>query len=314
MHVSPRTLLANATAMTITTAAAMLICLTAAPVAQSAGIDLSTGEGAVAASRKIMCSLEDEKPVYYWWHGRAYSRVPGEADKLLFLVEGMNVRQCGTITDPQRGEGYRLVSREILLYKDPETGEVLEQWENPWTGETVEVVHVTNDPVNGRPTFERTADGEPYRVGLSTKNNAWWMTITVPLFYPNPLGGDYQPYVGGTYHATEMFNFMGDIDDLVDAGKDTADVRVGWVRRSQWLPWMKMGGRHGDIYMHTAGLKIDGYDELSDTMKAQIEENYPIYREPPPVDDARRNVTSWSYFRSLMEQRREAREETESRH
>jgi len=189
----------------------MLLCLTAAPVAQSAEIDLSTGEGAVAASRKIMCSLEDEKPVDYWWHGRAYSRVPGEADKLLFLVEGMNVRQCGTVTDPQRGEGYRLVSREILLYKDAETGEVLEEWENPWTGETVEVVHVTNDPVNGRPTFERTADGEPYRVGLSKKNNAWWMTITVPLFYPNPLGGDYQPYVGGTYHATEMFNFLGDI-------------------------------------------------------------------------------------------------------
>ncbi|HKL61895.1 MAG TPA: DUF1838 family protein, partial [Woeseiaceae bacterium] len=137
MHVSPRTTTANANAVATATArpaamaaviaAAMLVFLAATPVAHSAEIALSTGEGAVAAQRKIMCSLEDEKPVYYWWHGRAYSRMPGEADKLLFLVEGMNVRQCGTIRHPERGEGYRLVSREILLYKDPETGEVLEQ-------------------------------------------------------------------------------------------------------------------------------------------------------------------------------------------
>lgn len=280
-----------------------LMLLTGLPPAQSGELDISTGEGAVAAQRKIMCSLEDEKPIYYWWHGAAFSRVPGEADRRLFLVEGMNVRQCATINDPERGKGYRLVSREILLYKDPETGKVLEEWENPWTGETVEVIHVTNDPVNSRPTFEKGRDGKPYRLRLSTKDNAWWMTATIPLFYTNPLGGDYQPYIGGTYHATEMFNFIGDMDDLVDADKDTADVRVGWVRMSQWLPWMKMGGRHGNIYMHTAGVKVGGYEDLSDTMKTQIAQNYPIYREPPPIDDPRPNVTSWSFFRDLMESR-----------
>ncbi len=280
-----------------------LVVLIGSPVAGGAELDLSTGAGAVAAQRKIMCSTQDEKPVWYWWHGAAFSRVPGEADRKLFLVEGMNVRQCGKISDPELGDGYRLVSREILLYKDPSSGEVLSEWENPWTGETVEVIHVANDPVNSRPTFETGRDGQPYQLRLSTSGDAWWMTVTVPLFYTNPLGGDYQPYVGGTYHATEMFNFMGDMNDLVDAGKDTADVRVGWVRMSQWLPWMKMGGRHGNIYMHTAGLKVGGYDDLSDTMKREIAENYPTYREPPPVDDTRPNVTSWSYFRDLMESR-----------
>jgi hypothetical protein len=86
------------------------------------------------------------------------------------------------------------------------------------------------------------------------------------------------------------------------------------VRMSQWLPWMKMGGRHGNIYMHTAGVKIGGYDELSATMKEQIEKHYPIYREPPPVDDQRRNVTSWSYFRDLMEQRNAAGKEAQPGH
>jgi len=54
--------------------------------------------------------------------GTAFSRRMGERDKVLFDVEGMNVRSCSTITDPEKGLGYHLVTREILLYKDAKTG------------------------------------------------------------------------------------------------------------------------------------------------------------------------------------------------
>ena len=77
-----------------------------------------------------------------------YSRVQGEADRLLFRVEGMNIRACTSIKDPKRGNGFRMVSRELLFYQDPVTGELMDEWKNPWTGETVEVLHVANDPVN----------------------------------------------------------------------------------------------------------------------------------------------------------------------
>ena len=63
----------------------------------------------------------------------------------------MNIRQCVAIEDPVRGVGYRMVSREIMLYLDPETNEVLRSFANPWTGADNEVIHVANDPVNGRP-------------------------------------------------------------------------------------------------------------------------------------------------------------------
>ena len=101
-----------------------------------AEVDLGSAEGALEAFRKIQCSTVDGKPIYYWWKGRAYSRRMGEADKLLFNAEGMNVRQCGTVNDPDRGAGMRLVSREILMYTDPKTGQPLDEWENPWTGQT----------------------------------------------------------------------------------------------------------------------------------------------------------------------------------
>ncbi|HCX22489.1 MAG TPA: hypothetical protein DHN29_11275 [Cytophagales bacterium] len=263
--------------------------------------ELTPGTGYLKASRKITCSLIDDQPIVYWWYGRAYSRVPGEKDRLLFRVEGMNIRQCTTLEDEERGLGFRMVSRELLFYQDPETGKNLDTWDNPWTGETVEVLHVANDPVNWGNQYEMDKNGEPYQMNLSIHGDYWWDTSTIPLFYKNPLGGDYQDYIGGIYHATEMFNTTGNVSDLTDDTKHTAEARIGWERMSDWLPWMKMSGRSGIIYFHTFGRKLESYDQLPESFQEEIDNNYPKYNSPPPTDDQRRNETSWTYFKKTLE-------------
>jgi hypothetical protein len=274
--------------------------LIACSAASAGKLDLSDPNDVMTANRKIQCSTEDGQAITFWWHGKAYSRRQGERDKHLFDVEGMNVRQCTSVSDADRGEGYKLVSRELLLYKDPVSGEVLKTWENPWTGASVDVLHVANDPVNftshliGR-------DGKSESWAGTSLDGRWWLTSTIPLFYPNPLASDYQAEIGGTYHATEMFNFMGDLDSLLDDDVHTAEVQVGWVRMSDWLPWMMMGGRDGIIYMNTAGRKVDSWDDISQTMKDEVATNYPDYVGPPPTDDARRNETSWLYYKKVRD-------------
>lgn len=266
----------------------------------SSRIDIETAKGAMTASRKIMCSLKEGEPITYYWFGKAFSRRMGERDKHMFNVEGMNIRQCTTVSDDERGTGYKLVSREILLYKDPKTNEVLKTWENPWTGEEVEVMHVANDPVNFT-SYETGRDGKPVRFSGHFLGDGWHQTNTVPLFYPNPLASEYQNEIGGIYHATEMFNFFGNTDDLLDASKNTAEVAVSWERMSDWLPWMKMAGRDGVIYMHTAGRKVASWEAMPDTMKNEIRAHYPEYKGPPPADDTRKNVTSWEYYKQVKE-------------
>ncbi len=263
-----------------------------------ARLDLSTPEGAMLAMRKVQCSLNDNEAVTYYWHGRAYSRRMGERDKHIFNVEGMNVRSCSSVTDPKKGAGYKLVTREILLYKDPKTNEVLKTWDNPWTGETVDVLHVANDPVNSS-GYVTGRDGKPAKFAGDILGSRFQMSFTVPLFYPNPLASDYQAEIGGVYHATEMFNFFGHIDDLTNTARATADVAVGWSRMSDWLPWMKMSGREGVIYMHTAGRKLKAWDDLSPTMKSEIKTHYPEYAAPPPPNDERSNMTSWKYYNAV---------------
>jgi len=263
-------------------------------------IDVATPRGAMAASRKIMCSLIDGEPITYYWFGKAFSRRMGERDKHIFNVEGMNIRQCTTVSDAERGLGYKLVSREILLYKDPKTNEILKTWENPWTGEEVEVMHVANDPVNFT-SYETGRDGKSAKFSGHFLGDGWHQTNTVPLFYPNPLASKFQSEIGGVYHATEMFNFFGDTDDLLDGSKNTARVAVSWERMSDWLPWMKMSGRDGVIYMHTAGRKVTSWAAMPDTIKNEIHSHYPEYVSAPPADDDRKNMTSWKYYKAVKD-------------
>ena len=264
-------------------------------------IDLGTPEGANLAARKIQCSANNNVPTIYYFHGEAFSRVPGERDRKLFDVEGYNVRQCVTVNDPVRGAGWRLISRELLLYVDPTTGELLREWKNPWTGQTVKVLQTANDPVNQRPVFAKAADGTPAKWPGTISGDTWWNTITVPLFYINPLGGEYQKNVGGYYHATEMFNFFGKVSELVDPKNVNPAIEVGWVRLADWLPWMEMSGRAGIIYIHAAGRKLDSYEQLPTVMRKAIETEYPEYRNPPPGDDSRENETSWTYFKKKVQ-------------
>ncbi len=263
-------------------------------------LDPNDPQDALTIERKIQCSTVDGAPTTFWWEGRAYSRRQGERDRLLFNVEGMNIRACVADTHPERGQGYRMVSRELLIYRDPATGEALSTWRNPWSGEVVEVLHVANDPVNSA-GYEIGRSGDPHRWSGKITEGRWRWNITVPLFYPNPLASDYQAEIGGTYHATEMFNFLGDTQGLLDTDTETAGSSIGWVRMSDWLPWMKMAGREGVIYMHTAGLRLSSWDALPPSMKDEIATHYPSYGEPPPLDDNRRNVTSWIYYKRVAE-------------
>ena len=269
-------------------------------------LDPAVPADAFEISKRVQCGEADGKQAVYHFSGRIYSRVAGEPDRLLFLAEGMNVRQCVAVDDPKRGKGYRLVSREVLFYLDPKTGQVVRQWANPWSGETVDVMHIHNDPVNSRPSFPISADGKPTTFTGRREGKWLFMPFEAPLFYENPLSGAYQDYVGGKYHAMEIFDFFADANDILDTKNATAYPGVAWVRISDWMPWMKQRGRQGQMVFNAMGSKLKSYDELPAVMKEEIAKNFPIYTAPPPGDDKRPNATTWTVFKAQVDAARAA--------
>ena len=291
-------------------AAAMLV----APAARAqwlAGEEVREGEAAIEWSAKATCGTTEQGITRYgMWEGRLYSRAPAERDRLIFSVIGINTRQCARVTDPQRGSGFRSVSREIMVYLDPVTGEIIDQWQNPWTGETVDVIHVANDPVNMRaPTFALRADGGPHRAAFRRYDDTLVSSSEVPLFYQNPLTGDYQDYVGGQYHAMEIFNTYYRTADFLDSKrKRIGDSRISWQRISGWLPWMKMRDRPGLMVFNATGFSTFDEKKIPPKLRQILETRYPTYLAPPPLDDARPNETTWTITKKAIDAMR-AREQ-----
>lgn len=266
-------------------------------------------EDLLMVGRKIGCSLVDGKEAIYWWHGNVYSRVPGERDRLLFKVQGISLRACKSFSDPKRGPGYRSVSREMLVYFDKDTGEVLRQWKNPWTGESVEVLPVANDPVNAREaSYAYDKEGKSITLGPFAFSGMEKDGVLLQgggaarLFYDSPIAGDYQKYVGGTYHAMEFGTEATPLDDIFDpTTTEVKDRVISWVRVSKWLPWMKMGGRSGVVVFHTGGLRVDDWNEVSLELRNEIKTNWPVFLTAPPLDDPRGTMTSWDQFKRWRE-------------
>ena len=281
-----------------------LSAMTAAADART--LDPAKAEDAVEISKRTQCGIGD-KPAVMHWSGKIYSRVTGEPDRHLFDGVGMNIRRCVPVSDPKRGEGFRLISREIMVFADPATGQILRDWKNPWTGETVEVMQIANDPVNQRPIFPFEANGQPMPAMKLERMGDWvLMPLEVPLFYTNPLAGDYQDYVGNKYHAMEIFDFAARADELLDTRHPTAYPTVSWVRISDWMPWMKMRGRQGQLVFNAMGAKLKSYDELPKLLKDEITGSYPEYSSAPPADDQRPNATTWTVFKKMIDAERAA--------
>ncbi len=239
---------------------------------------------------KVRSSL-DGTQTFLPWTGSIYSFVPGEPKKRLFKIVGMNVSRCIADTD----SSWNFTSRELTYYLDPNTGEILHKWENPWTGETLTVVHVANNPVEGyfKGTFPAYVNGDI-------------TTFMFDLFpsYANPLAEDprfvdYSP--NPTYQAAELFKMTVPTADLLNPElPSVSQLFVSWDRIGPWLPWMKMGNKAGHLIYSATSLKVNGFTDLPQLLQDEINTRIPLYKNAPkaPLDS---DMTSWTYFQKHFE-------------
>jgi len=263
-----------------------------------------SGETAFLAYQKMICgTIEEGVTRYGTWEGKAYSRVPGEKDRHIFSVIGINIRQCLKTYDDTKGRGFRSLSREIQMYLDPISNEIIDKWQNPWTNEEVSVIHVANDPVNMRAiSYEYDKNGDTTRTIKAKRYGDIIASPTeIPLFYKNALGGEYQKYVGGMYHAMEIFNSFYNAEKLLDNNvHNIGESHGGWTRVAQWLPWMEMGDKTGLMIFNASVFNTFDIEKVSERLLNVLKNRYPLYLNPPPLDDDRPNETSWTVFKKKL--------------
>jgi hypothetical protein len=269
---SRRTLLAGAGAAGISGG----LMSSAAHSAVTMTLDLDSAKDNLLALLKLQADVSGGE-VISGFPGSAWGWVPGQGNKLLFKTYGIGASHIEEVED-----GWRFYHREVLYYLDPKSGEVLQGWDNPYTGRRVEARHILNDPVNRFYPFKggRFAPPFPYEV----YGNDVVFRISVFSFRESPMPRATYPLhsADDMYQSAELWGMNGKLDEIMNPDVTSASCVTSWARVSQWVPFMEMGSRPGVMVFHSNSYKLlGGVSELPEKIRTYTEKHHPLYLSSP---------------------------------
>lgn len=184
----------------------------------------------------------DDRLVMGWVTARYYGIVDDRMDPI-FEVSAATFARYRAVE-----AGYEAVSFELAWFTDPATGEPLDNWRNPYTGEMNSV------PSGGLPPSKIIIDRnlsfqlpEP-RPGLTVEHevlpidvrgNDVWLTErsrTAAAFG-----------AGKPFRYSETNTFRTTLSALTAPGAMIAPAEVIFTNVTSWRPWMQMGDRPGHL-------------------------------------------------------------------
>ena len=285
------------------------------PALEGPYLDLRTGVGNKLGYARIQGDIDWGKQKYFWFTGYVMAVEPNK--KIQDLVGACGF---GAIRLKQRPDGsIERLCREIILYTDLRSGEVLEEWHNTIIDERVKAVHVANDPFNyviedyfpkppkfGGLNTEAEPPRVPFMLPWSQHGDMLTMEIHIHLVYPSALQPDKWPResAGPMAQVSEFFAHHVKAADLQNPKITSLDYQGVWNRTTPWLPWMLMGQRPGHVqYACFMGTCAHPADVLSRSAVDYAEKHYAKYFEAP---------TEWSPNHSLSSLENYAREQQPS--
>ncbi len=206
---------------------------------------------------KLQGNTDFSQQKWGWYGGRVIGVRPGEPDKHVCDFEGFSVARMKHLGDGN----YRKLLREVGFYLDKDTGKILDTFDNPYTGEKVNVVPIANDPFNV--TFEEYWPEPPSYGGLNTERPPrrplllnWrdfgdrvLLHTDIHLFYPSSLQPEEWPREspGQFTQVSEMFSYNIQKSDIMAPNSTSIDNMGVWNRITPWFPWMLMGQGPGHM-------------------------------------------------------------------
>jgi hypothetical protein len=214
-------------------------------------------------------NLDPAKEKCGWLRGKAFGVRDNEKVRPLFVAEGFSFTRIKRLDDGS----WRRMLREVVFYRDIESGKLLKTWDNPYTGESVKVVPIANDPFNF--TISDRALEPPSYGGLQKEKAAPkpflmdWMegpdgtlivNSDIDMIYPNALQPAKWPREssGVMNRVSEHFIYTMKRADVENPALTHVPHIGSWTRITPWLPWMLMGEAPGHIMYFTTFQTLPG--------------------------------------------------------
>lgn len=247
---------------------------------------------------RLMGSLETTT-IYSWFSGHLWGIIPNEAPKPLVTLQGL------AKSNWQKEEDYiTKESFDLGFFGDLETGEVLEEWKNPYTNELVQPFHFM---YGGGSKTAYTTEGiksangiKPYKMNWMESGDHIWMDEYGSFSFESPLQPEEWPKAspGKQMHFGSSTTYMATKTELFNPNNTSCDQTFFWTAVNSWEPWLHMGQREGYVMWRATGRKIFDINEIPDTMKSYVAKVQPNYFEDKtPWNGRRSTYTSYKEHR-----------------
>lgn len=199
----------------------------------------------------------------------------------------------------------KVLGKECGYFTDLATGEIIDFWDNPWTGERVTVFPFLNDRFRGTLGLERkvfkVGDGEtvnndigkgkpakpePFLLPWQPIGDQYLLSWDYAHEYTNPVTPEGWPKAstGKRVNPSEHFTIFTPRAEIDDRSVLSARYHAGFTRQGPWWPWMMMGqsGVHGVLIGRMHSYKITGgMDDVLPAVRKRVERDRPdLFEEP----------------------------------
>ncbi|HJP03997.1 MAG: hypothetical protein CL799_10905 [Chromatiales bacterium] len=276
----------------------------AAPAA-SLNLDFSKADDNLTAWVKLVSSLEDGKETCGFFSGIHYAIDDAHSViKPLFRIQGFGMSRVTKLPDGR----YENLHREAVFYLDLKENRIMETWDNPYTGEEVEIFNTHNDPVNSyyASSFKQSfGDPEagietiefPFILPWETFGDRAVVSFAVNTRWPTPLDPEKwkREHFGPWYRTSEYFQIHSSLAELNNPDMPKVPFTGAWQKIAPWHPWMLMDNRPGGLLGISSVWSLDSTDDLPTHIREYAEEHYPRFLHAPEKWEEP-NMATWETF------------------
>jgi Protein of unknown function (DUF1838) len=272
----------------------------AARAVTAADLDLSTPESRNAVLTKIMGSIgEEEKHAFMRFHIYGFA---GDGNVIPFFSMNNYILQRWA---PGEDGAYELQHYEVGYYTEFDTDEPIETWENPITGEVIEIDPFILGPVSRYYTPEGILSPgiAPNPLRINVIGDRVFVPAQSIESFPNLFTPEEWPELsnGPEIFWDSMYTFSASLEDVVNPDIKGAPAEIHMQNLVSWQPYLKLGARPGRTMSRAFGTTISGFDELDPHVREAFETYTPEIFETDTWTDVR--FDSFDFYNKMVAQR-----------
>jgi hypothetical protein len=248
------------------------------PPPPKGGYDLADPLQSLEAMLRLQGRL-DGRDAPWWYFGRIYGLLPGQAPVPLFRFEGLEIMR---LTRTPAGE-YAATGATTSFFQDWRTREVMTRFANPISGRTNDVrPNLIGGKPGGVAAYYSTRGVRPGMVapdawqpdGLDLTwtwhDDSVWLSHdrSYPPGLPQPMG--------------ESSCAKARSADLHDRRRDFVPTAFSSTYFAPYPAWLEMQGQPGYVIWHADGVKLESVAGLPADFRARVEQLFPERLAAPP--------------------------------